>query len=95
MKMEDEKEHYPSFTYSGKKDLDLPEEGVMKIRFRKVRSSESKMGDHTMHECTVEVESIESVKGEREEAEDEAPTRKEHGTEDALDALAREHMGRY
>lgn len=84
--------YYPDFTYDSPEPLDLPDEGVMKIRFRKVRSSERLMDDHKMHSCTVEVLSIESVKATKKEAEDEMPVKVDHSTEEALDSLMDEKM---
>lgn len=92
-------EHYPDFTYDSPEPLELPDEGVMKIRFRKARSSERLMGDHKMHSCTVEVLAIESVKAAKtakQEAIDDAPVKSDHSAEEALDALMSEKMqGKY
>lgn len=85
-------EYYPEFTYDSPEPLDLPDEGIMKIRFRKARSSERLMGDHKMHSCTVEVLSIESVKATKKEAEDDMPVKSDHSTEEALDKLMSEKM---
>lgn len=78
---------YPSMTYRGPEDLELPEEGVMKIRYRKTRSSESTMGDHTMYECTIEAREILSVKGEKAEAEEDMPAKSRDEASGALDKL--------
>lgn len=83
-------EYYPEFTYSGSEPLNIPDEGTMKIRFRKVRSSESLRGDEKVHDCTVEVLAIESVKTTKAVAEDEMPVKSDHSTEEALDALMKE-----
>jgi len=87
-----EDEYYPEFTYDSPEPLDLPDEGVMKIRFRKTRSSERIMDDHKMHSCTVEVLAIESVKASKKEAEDDMPVKSDHSSEEALDALMEEKM---
>lgn len=84
--------HYPRFTYDSDEPLDLPDEGVMKIRFRKKRAAEELEGDHKMHSCTVEVLSIESVKATKKEAEDDMPVKSDHSTEEALDKLMSEKM---
>lgn len=58
---------YPSFHYSGTEDLDLPDEGTMTIKYR-VRSethATDKSGQKH-YECSIEVQSIEKVKGEAE-----------------------------
>lgn len=85
-------EYYPEFTYDSPEPLDLPDEGVMKIRFRKSRSSERLMDDHKMHSCTVEVLAIESVKATKKEAEDDMPVKSDHSAEEALDKLMSEKM---
>lgn len=84
--------YYPEFTYDSPEPLDLPDEGVMKIRFRKVRSSERLMDDHKTHSCTVEVLSIESVKATKAVAEDDMPVKSDHSAEEALDKLMSEKM---
>jgi hypothetical protein len=75
------KEHYPSFHYQGPKELDLPAEGEMTIRFKKVSSSQNESNGKTQHSCTVDVLKILSVT----EAE-----KREKKTDEALDELARE-----
>lgn len=89
LKDDADKPRFPSFTYSGPKELDLPEEGTMEIRFRKKRetSSTREDGKH-WYECTIEVKCICDVESEAEEAEEEAPTRRDRSAEEALDALA-------
>lgn len=84
--------YYPEFTYDSPEPLELPDAGTMKIRFRKVRSSERLMEDHKMHSCTVEVLSIESVKATKKEAEDDMPVKSDRSTEDALDSIMAEKM---
>jgi hypothetical protein len=75
--------YYPEFTYSGDKELELPEEGEMVIKFRTVRETEDvREGRYT---CTVEVLSIEKVKGEK----DNRPSKRDTSAEDALDTLAK------
>lgn len=93
--MSEPMEHYPEFEYSGEKPLDLPDEGVMKIRFRKARSSERLVNDEKIHTCTVEVMSIESVKGVKEDAESDMPVKNGNDTEDALDSLMQSKMEKY
>jgi hypothetical protein len=82
----DREPDYPSFHYDGEKELDLPDEGEMTIRFRKVSetSSVNKQGEHR-YACTIEVQAICDVEGEEEP--DEMYSDKAKGTEDALDAL--------
>lgn len=83
MKDDIEEEYFPSFHYEGPTDLDLPHEGVMTVRFRKTSSGMSERDGRTQYNCTVEVHKILDVK----ERDDEAPTRKHRGAEEALDAL--------
>lgn len=83
--------HYPSFTYDGPEKIDIPEEGIMEVRYKKVASSEHTRDGKTTHTCTIEVHAITDVESEGDEADEEAPT-KNYGkdTEDALDNLAKE-----
>ena len=65
----------------------------MKIRFRKVRSSERLEGDGDKeYSCCVEVLAIESVKATKEDAEEDLPSKKVGDTESALDKLMSERM---
>lgn len=81
---------YPTFTYSGKKELDLPDEGEMTIKFKKVSetSSVNKDGTH-FYECRIEVCCICDVD---DDDEDNAPA---HGSDksvsDILDKLMQAH----
>jgi len=83
---------YPTFHYDGKKELDLPDEGEMTIKFRKVSSTSSvnKSGEHR-YACTIEVQSICDVEGA--DDEDNAPA---HGSDksvsDLLDSLMEKAM---
>lgn len=86
-------EYYPEFTYESPEPLGLPDEGVMKIRFRKARSSERLVGDEKQHSCTIAVLAIESVKATKVEAEEDLPVKSDRSTEDALDALMKEKNG--
>jgi hypothetical protein len=81
----EKKLHYPTFTYEGPEELDLPEEGILEIRFKKRRET-SKVREDGKHwyECEIEVRCICEVESE----EEEAPTRRDTSAEDALDALA-------
>lgn len=59
--------HYPSVYFSGPKDLDLPDDGVMTIRFRKNSESSSRPREgKESYDCSVDVLEILSVKGESE-----------------------------
>jgi hypothetical protein len=83
VKSDEPKEIFPSFHYSGPKELHLPEEGKMEIHFCKTsETSRVKPDGSHWYECTIEVKCFGNVEGE----EDETP-----GTdaEKALDTLAR------
>jgi len=59
------KPSYPSFHYSGSEDLDLPTEGTMTVKYRVRSETCSTDSDGQEHyECSIEVQSIEKVKGE-------------------------------
>lgn len=84
---------YPSFHYAGTKELELPDEGEMTIKFRKrsETSSTDKNGKH-FYECDIEVQSICEVEGEEtddgdEENENETEAPYKSGTKDTEDAL--------
>lgn len=80
--------YYPEFNFREDSKPEFPEEGVMEIRYRKVRSSYDKKSKKP-YSCTIEVMEIIEAEGDE---EDEAPTKKDTSAEDALDALAREKM---
>jgi len=85
----DREPDYPSFHYSGKKELDLPDEGEMTIKFKKVSetSSVNKQGEHR-YACTIEVQAICHVDGEDSDEEPQSNyTSRTSGTESALDAI--------
>lgn len=51
--------YYPTITYSGDEEMTLPEEGEMKVEFRKVRSSSTTREDgKTTYDCTLEIRKI-------------------------------------
>lgn len=79
--------NYPDFTYRGEESLDLPKEGTMTIRYRVTEESESTRNGDETYRCTVEVLSIKSVKGDKKEAEDDAPTKRYDDAAGALDEL--------
>jgi hypothetical protein len=80
----DEKAYYPDFQYSGDKELDLPKEGTMTIRYCVTREVEEKRNGKDWYQCTVEVKEILSVEGEK----DDMPTKRDTSASDALDAIA-------
>lgn len=65
---------------------DIPEEGTMTIRFKKVEETNSNRGEKSRYSCTLEAREIVSMTDESASASHSQ--RKD--TEDALDALAKE-----
>jgi hypothetical protein len=77
---------YPRLHLSGSKMLELPEEGMMEVKFRKVSESSSKRQDGSnWYECCLEVKCICEVEGD----EPKAPSSRDRSAEDALDILAK------
>jgi hypothetical protein len=89
MKMDSKEKVYPCFHYCGPKELDLPDEGELTVRFRKKRETSSieEDGSH-YYECDIEVRAITEVDGE--DMEVEAPAHSNDEAGDALDNIARE-----
>lgn len=84
--------YYPSLHVSGKKELEIPKEGLMTIRYKKVNSSQSESEDDgPRYSCTIEVHELVSADGE----EVESPTKKNSESEDALDKLMDEKKKSY
>jgi hypothetical protein len=86
MGMAESRPLYPSFHYSGEKDLDLPMEGTMTVQFCITRktSTETDTGKHH-YSCDIDLKKITNVKSEV-----SAPTKRDTSAEDALDKLAEE-----
>lgn len=79
---------YPTIHYSGPKDLDLPQDGLMTIRYhvkRETSEVDRKTGKHH-YDCDIEVLSIEKIKSE----EAVAPAKSGSEAGDALDRLKEE-----
>lgn len=89
--------YYPTVSYHGDKEIELPEEGEMTIKFKRVGKSEStdRSGKES-YSCTFEVREIVSCEGCSVEAEDaEEPAGKaKNEAEDALDKLMAEKMAK-
>lgn len=71
---------YPEVRVTRDEPLDLPKEGTMTIRYKKIESSER--GEK--YSCTFEVHEIISAQGEA----DESPSKRDRSSDDALDRLA-------
>lgn len=84
---------YPSFHVESEKNLDLPYEGTMLVKFCKKSSTHRIDDDGKEHyECTVQVKKIISVEADE---DSEAPTRSHtKDSEDALDKLAKKIAGK-
>lgn len=90
----DSKDHtyYPSLHISGKKELDLPKEGVMTIRYKKTHSSVSESDKSEPHySCNIEVREIVSAESD----EVEAPSKRDRSAEESLDRLMDEKKKSY
>lgn len=79
VKEEKDRVYYPTVYAETKKPLELPKEGTMVIRFKKVGYSER--NEH--HTCEFEVHEIVSVDGDV-----EPPTKRDTSADEALDTLA-------
>lgn len=78
---------YPTFTYRGPLDLDLPEHGEMTIHYRQLNeTSASRPSGERYYECTIQVKKILSFAEEK----DERPAKSNTEAGDALDALMEE-----
>lgn len=76
---------YPVLHYSGPEDLDLPQDGVMTVKYhvkREVSEVDRKTGKHH-YDCDIEILSIEKIKGK----EVSAPAKSGSEAGDALDRL--------
>jgi hypothetical protein len=90
-------EHFPTLHISSKEELDLPDKGVMLVKYRKVRSSSDKPANgEPLYSCTFDIKEIVAVTGkDSDEDEVESPAKnRSKETEDALDAILREKMGK-
>ena len=84
--------YYPQLHITGKKELHLPKEGTMVIRYRKVGSSEHGSGENMRYTCDIAVHEIVSAKADEEV---EAPSKRDKSAEESLDALAKEKAKDY
>lgn len=72
MKMDSDEMHYPSLYIDSDKKLDIPDEGTMTIKFKKVGSSTNKpRNGKESHSCTVDVLEISNIKGGKSESKNE------------------------
>ncbi|SRR6266567_4212966 len=82
---------YPILHYSGPKDLDLPQDGTITVKYhlkRETSEVDRKTGKHH-YDCDIEILSIEKLKSE----EAVAPAKSGSEAADALDKLMAEHSG--
>lgn len=78
-------EYRPEFTFREKDEPEFPDAGIMKIRFKKVRSAMD-LNSAKPYSCTIEVREIISAEGEK----DDRPSKKYDEAGPALDKLAAE-----
>lgn len=78
---------FPTFHYEGPEELPIPPHGTMVVHYRQIKSVETKTPAGHWYSCDVELKKIISVEKAK---EDEAPSRRDTSTEDALDELARQ-----
>lgn len=87
--MGEDKKHYPMLHIASDESLDLPKEGTMTIRYKKVAREEREDSDGDMHyHCDIQVHEI--VDAYAEENPDAKPGNKNSDTEEALDGLMKE-----
>lgn len=80
--------NYPHFHYEGKDELPIPHKGKMTIEYEIVWEQETETPNSDHYACKVEVRKILATEAAKEN--DEAPTRRDTSTEDALDRLMEE-----
>lgn len=84
--------HYPTLHIESNKKIDFPEEGVMTIHFRKTGFSVSDRNGGKHYSCTIEAREILDIEAKD---YDESPTKSSsRKSEDALDELMAEVIGR-
>jgi hypothetical protein len=76
---------YPVFHYAGEKELELPEEGEMTIRFKKTEEVSRIANGKHFYSCDIQVRKILKVK-----ADAKAPTSSGNEAENSLDRLMNE-----
>lgn len=88
MQMNESRVHYPVVHYSGPEELELPDDGTARVRFKVIRKVEETRDGKEYYQCELELHWISDVK---EAGEGGGPMFKSSAkdTEDALDALAR------
>lgn len=86
-KVDEDAVHYPSLYIDSEGKLDIPEEGTMTIKFKKVSSSTNKPREgKEQHSCTIDVMEISDIKGGKGKSKD----KDEESSGDALDRVKKE-----
>jgi hypothetical protein len=89
-------EFFPSLHVTSSEKLELPDKGVMLVKFRKVASSSNKPRDgEESYSCTFDIKEIIAVTGKADDDDDEveAPAKnRSQEAGDALDAIMRDKM---
>jgi hypothetical protein len=80
--------HYPSFHVESDEKLDIPEEGEMTIKYKKVSSAHSERNGNEHYSCTIEVLGIVSTDGKKVKS----PAKSGNEAESALDDLMKAAM---
>ena len=81
--MDSKDTHYPSLYLDWDGDYDLPKSGTMTVKFKKVSESNHERDNKKTQSVTLDIISIDSVKGGKDES-------KEEDRGDALDKLKKE-----
>jgi hypothetical protein len=82
-----DKKHYPTFHYEGDEGIDIPNDGILTVKYHTVTETVTTREDGTKHySCTVEIQKILGYEKEK----DERPARSYKDAEEALDKLAEE-----
>lgn len=82
--------YYPEFSFSESEPPEFPDEGKMTVVYKKIRSSvDEKAPKGKRYRCTLEVHKILSAESAKEEADADAPSKRDRRSEEALDALMR------
>jgi len=72
--MKEGKKSYPTLYFTTTEEMELPDEGVAKIKFRKVESSENvREPDMPKYSCEIEVQGIEVISSKETNDYDDEP----------------------
>lgn len=80
------RKYYPNFHYEGEKDIELPVEGTMTIKFKRTSREERDRDGKTRYSYSVDVLGIEKV--DEAETNDDKPAKSYDEASSALDKIA-------